>query len=133
MELGIRIRQLRRGRGMTLREVAGAAGVNQTYLSKIENNRPGFVPAAETVRALAAALDADPLELLMLAGKVPPELEHMVASPSGRRFYARSRAITSPAEWDALTELLDGRNGGVRTLPEGGDEAKGLGLGSRET
>lgn len=133
MELGTRMRQLRRERGMTLREVAQAAGVNQTYLSKIENNKPGFIPAAEKLRVLATVLGADPLELLMLAGKVPPELEHMVASPSGRRFYVRSRGITSPAEWDALTDLLDSRSGGIQTRRDAGDEAKGIAPGSRET
>lgn len=132
MELGIRVRQLRRERGMTLQAVAEAAGVNPTYLSKIENNKPGFVPGAVTVRALASALGTDPLELLMLAGKVPPELEHMVASPSGRRFYLRSRAITSPDEWDALTDLLDSRCPNVQSRPDAGGEAKGVRPGSRE-
>jgi transcriptional regulator with XRE-family HTH domain len=109
MEFGTRMRELRRERGLTLRALAEAAGVDHTYLSKIENNKPGFVPGAETVRALASALGADPLELLTIAGKVPPELEHMAASASGRRFYLRSKAITLPEDWDALSELLESK------------------------
>lgn len=107
MEFGIRMRQLRRERGLTLRALGKKAGVDHTYLSKIENNKPGFEPGAETVRALASALGADPLELLELAGKVPPELQHMASSASGRRFYHRSKEITSPDEWDALAEVLE--------------------------
>lgn len=107
MELGTRMRQLRRERGMTLRAVAEVAGVNQTYLSKIENNKPGFVPGAETVRALASALGADPLEFLELAGKVPPELQHMTSSAAGRRFYRCSKEITSAEEWDTLSDVLE--------------------------
>jgi transcriptional regulator with XRE-family HTH domain len=118
MEFGTRMRKLRRDRGLTLRTFAEAAGVDHTYLSKIEKNKPGFKPGAETVRALASALEADSLELLMLAGKVPPELEHMVSSPSGLRFYSRSRAITSPDDWDALSNLVDRQLRGRRTKRE---------------
>ncbi len=139
MELGTRMRQLRRDRGLTLRALAEAAGVDHTYLSKIENNKPGFKPGAETVRALASALGTDSLELLMLAGKVPPELEHMVASPSGLRFYSRSRAITSPEDWDALSDLVDRKLRDHRTKREeqlvGGPraEAKGSHRDNRES
>jgi len=92
---------------MTLRAVAELAGVDQTYLSKIENNKPGFVPGAETLRSLASALGADPLEFLELAGKVPPELQHMASSAAGRRFYRCSKGITSAEEWDSLSEILE--------------------------
>lgn len=107
MELGTRIRQLRRERGLTLRVLSERAGVDHTYLSKIENNKPGFEPGAEKIRALASALGADPLELLELAGKVPPELQHMASSAAGRRFYRCSRGITSSEDWDALSEVLE--------------------------
>jgi transcriptional regulator with XRE-family HTH domain len=107
MELGTRVRQLRHERGLTLRAVAEAVGVDQTYLSKIENNKPGFAPGAETVRALASALGADPLEFLDLAGKIPPELQHMASSAAGRRFYRCSKEITSAEEWDTLSEALE--------------------------
>lgn len=122
MELGTRMRQLRRERGLTLRTVAEAAGVDQTYLSKIENNKPGFVPGAETVRALALALGADPLELLELAGKVPPELQHMASSAAGRRFYRCLKVITSPEEWDTLSEVLEKKLQG--RPPEGQSESR---------
>ena len=121
MDLGSRMRQLRRERGLTLRALAEVAGVDHTYLSKIENSKPGFEPGANTVRLLAAALGADTLELLMLAGKVPPELEHIAASPSGRRFFSRSKAISSAEDWDALSDLLDTTL--LRDCPQGDDPA----------
>lgn len=107
MEFGTRIRQLRLQAGLTLRALAGRAGVDHTYLSKIENNKTGFEPGAEKIRALASALGADPLELLELAGKVPPELKHIASSAAGRRFYRCSMGITSPEDWDALFEVLE--------------------------
>jgi transcriptional regulator with XRE-family HTH domain len=109
MELGTRIRQLRQERGFTLRALAERAGVNYTFLSKIENNKPGFGPGAEKIRALATALGTDPLVLLELAGKVPPELQHMASSVAGRRFYRCSKRITSPEDWDTLSNVLETR------------------------
>ena len=64
MEFGQRLRELRKGRGMTLRGLAEAVGVDFTYLSKIENGKAGYMPGADTIRSLASELDADPLELL---------------------------------------------------------------------
>ena len=70
---GKRIQTLRRERGLTQRQVAADLGIDFTYLSKLENDR-GEPPGEETIRRLAATLDADEEELLALAGKVPSEL-----------------------------------------------------------
>lgn len=119
MGLGTRIRQLRLEARLTLRALAERAGVDYTYLSKIENNKPGFEPGADKIRALASALRVEPLELLELAGKSPPELQHMTSSAAGRRFYRCSMGITSSEDWDALSEVLErklqGHGADVRT------------------
>ena len=78
---GGRIRELRRGRGLTQRQAAAEIGVDFTYLSKLENDR-GDPPSEETIRRLALLYDVDAEELLALAGKLPPEL--------------RQRALTDP-------------------------------------
>ena len=72
-EFGIRIRQLRKQSGMTLRELAEKVNIDFTYLSKIEN---GAVPppSDKVISKLARALNAGKDELLILAGKIPPEL-----------------------------------------------------------
>jgi len=95
---------------MTLRALAERAGVDFTYLSKIENEKPGFEPGADTVRALAAALDIDELELLEMANKAPPEVAHIARHASGRRFLRRTREIASPDDWDALLDVLEARD-----------------------
>lgn len=95
---------------MTLRALAGRAGVDFTYLSKIENEKPGFEPGADTLRALAAALDIDELELLEMADKAPPELANIAPHASGRRFLRRAREIASPDDWDALLDVLEARD-----------------------
>jgi transcriptional regulator with XRE-family HTH domain len=109
VKFGERLRELRRDRGLTLRALAEAVGVDFTYLSKIENEKAGYLPGADTIRALAEALEADPLELLELANKVPPEMERFARSAHARRFLQRAQEIASPDDWDALLKMLEER------------------------
>jgi len=99
-------------RGLTLRELAKEARVNFTYLSKIENERVPYTPAAETIRDLARILKVDLLEFLNLANKLPKELEPLNASVHARRFFDRASQVASPADWEALLELLEKRQTG---------------------
>ncbi|MGB7593306.1 MAG: helix-turn-helix transcriptional regulator [Terriglobia bacterium] len=109
MTFGKRLRQARKERGLTLRQLAKEAGVNFTYLSKVENERVPYTPAAETIRDLARILKVDSLEFLKLAKKLPKELEPLNASVHARRFFDRASQVASPADWEALLELLEDR------------------------
>ena len=106
---GSKLRDLRQNKGMTLRALAEAAGVDFTYLSKIENDRVEYLPGAETIRDLAQALEVDAMELLQLADKVPPELAKIAGNERARRFFQRAQEIASPKDWDALLDLLETR------------------------
>jgi transcriptional regulator with XRE-family HTH domain len=106
---GKRLRQVRTERGLTLRQLAEEAGVNFTYLSKIENERVPYTPAAETIRNLARILTVDSMEFLKLANKLPKELEALNANVHARRFFDRASQVASPADWEALLELLEDR------------------------
>lgn len=54
LELGGRIRSLREGKGMPLREVAGAAGVSESFLSQVERGVAN--PSVASLRRIAEAL-----------------------------------------------------------------------------
>jgi transcriptional regulator with XRE-family HTH domain len=112
VKFGERLRELRKERGLTLRALAELVGVDFTYLSKIENDKAGYLPGADTIRALAEALKADPLELLELVGKVPPEMRPFAGSAHARRFLKRAQEIASPDDWDALLDVLEERQKG---------------------
>ncbi len=114
MEFGKRLRQLRKDNGLTLRALADAVRVDFSYLSKIENGKPGYLPGAGVIRLLAEALDADPLELLRLANKVPPEVATIAGDARARRFLQRAQEIASPDDWDALLGMLERRHKGRR-------------------
>jgi transcriptional regulator with XRE-family HTH domain len=109
VKFGERLRELRKGQGLTLRSLAEAVGVDFTYLSKIENDKAGYLPGADTIRALAAELEADALELLELADKVPPEMEGIASDVHARRFLQRAKEVASPDDWVALLDMLDKR------------------------
>jgi HTH-type transcriptional regulator, competence development regulator len=70
---GSTIKRLRRGQGLTQRQLAAELGVDFTYLSKLENDR-GERPSEKIVRELAARFEVDSEELLALAGRLPGEL-----------------------------------------------------------
>ncbi len=106
---GTKLRELRLEKDLTLRELAEAAGVDFTYLSKIENDRVEHLPSVETIRDLAQALKVDAVELLQLANKLPPELTKLVGNEKARRFFQRAQEIASPKDWDALLDLLESR------------------------
>ncbi len=109
MKFGKRLRVLRKEKGLTLRDLAQAVRVDFTYLSKIENMKDGYLPGTDTIRALAETLEADPLELLELADKVPPEMELLASNARARRFLQRAQEIASPDDWDALLKVLEDR------------------------
>ena len=109
MTFGKRLREARKERGLTLRQLAKEAGVNFTYLSKIENERVPYTPAAETIRDLARIVKVDSVEFLALANKLPKELEPLNANVHARRFFDRASQVASPADWEALLELLEKR------------------------
>jgi len=68
MDFGSALRALRLEKDYSQRELADRAGIDYTYLSKIERGRVA-PPSEEVIEKLARHLDADPEELKTLAGK----------------------------------------------------------------
>jgi len=76
-QFGTKLRELRVGLGLTLRELADRVKVDLTYLSKIEK---GVMPppSEKVILRLAESLDTDKDELLILAGKIPPDIAELL-------------------------------------------------------
>ena len=88
MTFGDRVRELRKAKRLTLRDVAAKVDINFTYLSKVESEKLDFAqyPSEELIRKLAKALDADVDELLLLAKKIPPDIrERVIERPDAFR------------------------------------------------
>lgn len=76
MTFGQRLRELRKAKGMSQRELAHKTAISFAYVSKLET---GVIPPPrqKIILALAKALDvnkADTDKLFGLAGKIPPDL-----------------------------------------------------------
>ena len=109
MNFGAKLRDLRKAAGLTQRELAEKAGLDFTYLSKIETGKLQYMPASDSIRKLAELLGANPLELLSLADKLPPELNQISDVPAARRFMERAQRVASPQDWEALLDVLEKR------------------------
>ena len=72
------IRQARKEKGYSQREVAEIIGLDFTYLSKLENSRAEYPPKEDVIRSLARRLDLDEEELIFLAGRIPQGGEELL-------------------------------------------------------
>lgn len=70
---GKRLREARRNKGFSQRDLAGLVAVDYTYLSKLENDRADYPPKDDVIRALAHHLELDAEELSYLAGRITAE------------------------------------------------------------
>ena len=63
----------------SVRQVAARAGLEPSYLSKIERDEQP-PPSEESIRSIAKVLQEDPDVLLALAGKVSVDLQRIIRS-----------------------------------------------------
>jgi HTH-type transcriptional regulator, competence development regulator len=72
MTFGRLFRRLRSETGLGIKRLAPELGVSYTYLSKLENNE--LTPSKEFVHRAARYFKADRDQMLLSAGKIPPEV-----------------------------------------------------------
>lgn len=101
------LREKRRAAGMSQRRLAELAGLDFSYISKLENNRVP-APAAETVVRLAALLGCPAEELLAAANKLPSDVgQNLSGNASAVRFLREASALgLSTDEWERMRGAL---------------------------
>ena len=106
---GEMLRECRRQSALSQRELAKRAGVDFSYISKLENGRLS-APAADTILRLTEAMGISEEELLAAAKKMPTKVnEQLVEKPAALRFLqAATRMGLSEDEWTQLSESLPG-------------------------
>ncbi|MFP4007356.1 MAG: helix-turn-helix domain-containing protein [Spirulinaceae cyanobacterium] len=77
-KFGDLIRQARKDKGYSQRELAKQIGLDFTYLSKLENDRADYAPKEDVIRAIARNLNLDQEELIFLAGRIPQQEEDVL-------------------------------------------------------
>lgn len=104
---GEALRNIRRSKGVSQRELAGKVGIDYSYLSKLENDRLP-PPAADTIVRICKVLDIAPDQLLALTGKVPAEVIGAIGSNAAALEFVRTAQgmSLSEEEWRKLTQGL---------------------------
>lgn len=104
---GQTLRELRRSKGISQRELAEKVSVDFSYISKLENDRLP-PPAADTIVRICLALGVPADELLALAGKVPNDIKETIgSSPAAMQFIRSAQSIgLTEEEWEKLTKQL---------------------------
>lgn len=115
-QFGHRLRHDREQAGMTVRQLADAASINYSYVTKIEKSKGKSGVSDGVVRALAAALNADEYEYLYLSQLVPESIEPIFATDESREFLheVTSRELNAD-DWQALRLCLETRSSYQRT------------------
>ena len=108
--VGQRIREIRKSRNLTQRELADRVGINFTYLSRVENDRldDEQTPREETLQRIAKALEADPDELLLLARRIPDAYRDRILSRPG---VFRKLLNLSDSDLEELVARMDLQSG----------------------
>ena len=85
---GSAIRQARKTKGYSQKQLAEQIGLDFTYLSKIENERFEYPPKEKVIKAIAHNLDLDSKQLIFLAGRIPEKDSELL-----RRYYQTMAAL----------------------------------------
>jgi transcriptional regulator with XRE-family HTH domain len=104
---GDTLRELRRGAGLSQRELADRTGLDFSYISKIENERLP-PPAADTIVTICNVLGVPAEELLMLTGKIPLEVRQALSTNRGaQRFLLEAKRMSlTDQEWERMAAEL---------------------------
>ena len=104
---GQTLREIRRSKDVTQRELATDVGVDFSYISKIENDRMP-PPAADTIVKICEVLGVPPDDLLAMTGKMPTSIKEVLSdNPAAQQFLREARTMTlTDDEWNVLTQQL---------------------------
>ena len=104
---GETLRELRKSKNFSQRDLAEKAGVDFSYISKVENNRLP-PPAADTIVRICEILEVESETLLTLTDKITTETKQMLSSSTeAQKFIKQAQEMSlTDAEWRKLIKGL---------------------------
>ncbi|NJK36993.1 MAG: helix-turn-helix transcriptional regulator [Oscillatoriales cyanobacterium RM2_1_1] len=111
------IRQARKDKAYSQRQLAALLQVDFTYLSKLENDRADYPPKEDVIRGLGKHLGLDEEELIFLAGRIPHQYESFLRQ-NPRELAALFRHMENPK---FAKQVFDSFSSGAREGNVGGD------------
>ena len=106
-DFGTALKNLRKERRVTQRELADKVGVDFTYISKIENGRLENSPSEKTIAEIARVLETDINELILLAKKVPEAIRETIVDDDLAVAFLRKVPTMSPEQRKAIKDFID--------------------------
>ena len=107
-DFGSVLKNLRKERRVTQRELADKVGVDFTYISKIENGRLENSPSEKTISEIARVLETDANELILLANKVPTAIRETITNDDLAVAFLRKVPAMSSEQKKEIQKVLDG-------------------------
>ncbi|MDF2660857.1 MAG: transcriptional regulator, family [Paenibacillus sp.] len=104
-EFGILLRQLRKNKKVTQRQLADWVGIDFTYISKIESGTMD-PPAEDKIIRIAEVLGAEPEELILTAKKVPTSFQKLIVENKEVPVFLRKASDLSPAQWKKIQDII---------------------------
>lgn len=104
---GETLREIRRGKSISQRELAEKVAVDFSYISKVENDRIP-TPSADTIERICTVLEVPSETLLSLTGKITSEAKQMLStSEAAQKFVKHAQTMNlTDDEWQRLTKSL---------------------------
>ena len=89
-KFGSALKELRSVNGLSIKQISSKLDVNYSYISKLENNKSN--PSEGFIAKLAELFECDKEELMLKAGKIPPDLlEILVNNPKKAATFLRKQ------------------------------------------
>lgn len=105
--LGNTIKQSRKAKNYSQRELAKLVEIDFTYLSKIENDRTDYPPKEQVLRAIARQLDIDEDELIFLSGRIPQDNKEFVKQHYDKMPVLFRRLRENPEQFKKMLDESD--------------------------
>ena len=105
---GQKVKRLRKAKRITQLELAERIGVDFTYVSKIENDRTMRSPAESTIRKIAEVLGTDSEGLILLANKIPQNLQETIVQEPLAVDFLRTVPKFNANEREEIRKLING-------------------------
>lgn len=104
-EFGKYLKEVRRKKKISQRELAKHVGVDFTYISKIEN---GVMPAPseETIKKMASVLGEDADKMVLMAEKIPSEIRNIIYQHEEIPVFLRKAQSLTKEQWDEINTIV---------------------------
>lgn len=107
---GEELKQLRTSKRITQRVLAERIGVDFSYISKMENDKLVHSPSENIIRQIAEVLETNADDLIVLANKVPKQMQENIVSDDLVVDFLRVAPKMNHQHRTALREIIEDLN-----------------------